>query len=135
MIWEVKRVLKERGTFLVSIPSEKILHPYIYPGLFTKRNFSEFLRLNSFQINRVVGWGQAAILSHWVKYLRERKNWLQNRLGDLVFYIGRKRNLLFRKRLGTPTSYAFCLNFVCINKKQRISRAEEVAFHTTPNHK
>lgn len=62
-IWEIKRVLKEKGLFIVSIPNSKILHPYVYPGLFELKNFKTFLQLNSFEIQKIIGWGQAAMLN------------------------------------------------------------------------
>ena len=54
-IWEIKRILKKDGIFIISIPNAKNLHPYIYPGLFKYRNFTNFLDLNSFEILRVPG--------------------------------------------------------------------------------
>lgn len=132
MIWEIKRALKENGRLLISIPSYKILHPYIYPGLFSKDNFTEFLKLNSLRVEKVAGWGQAAIFNRLLRSLRERKDWISNRLAEWIYYIGRKRGLLMRKRLGTPLCYAFCLNFMCRNIKKGISRVEEVALSTTP---
>ncbi|MBC8492896.1 MAG: class I SAM-dependent methyltransferase, partial [Chloroflexi bacterium] len=57
---EVRRVLKKEGLFLVSIPNPLLgssLHPYIYPGLFTRKYFQRFLVQNHFEIERIVGWG------------------------------------------------------------------------------
>ena len=133
MLWEIKRVLKEGGTLLISIPGEKVYHPFIYPGLFTRKNFTEFLESNGFQVSAAKGWGQAPLWAHWSRR-QAQKNvpWL-NVLVRLVYYVGRKRNLLMRKRFGTPLGDAYCLNFVCRNSKTGISRIEEVASQTTPH--
>ena len=56
---EVKRTLKQGGRFLVSIPNPMIGHPFIYPGLFTRRYFKDFLMINGMKITSVRGWGQA----------------------------------------------------------------------------
>ena len=132
MVWEIKRILKDQGTFLVSIPGSKVVHPFIYPGLFSRKNFSEFLEQNYFEIEKVTGWGQSPMLSHWEKKTREKGSGFGHILADIVYYIGRKRNLLMRKRFGTPLSRAYCVNFLCTNIKTRISRVEEVAARTTP---
>ena len=55
MIWEIKRVLKESGKLHISIPGEKVYHPFIYPGLFSRKKFSEFLENNAFGIERLKG--------------------------------------------------------------------------------
>ncbi|MBI3599652.1 MAG: class I SAM-dependent methyltransferase [Nitrospinae bacterium] len=54
---EIKRVLKPSGKLLVSIPNPMIGHPLIYPGLFTKRYFKEFLIVNGMKITNIRGWG------------------------------------------------------------------------------
>ena len=133
MLWEMKRVLKEGGTLLVSIPGERVYHPFIYPGLFTQKNFSEFLNSSACELKEVKGWGQAPLLAHWVERVRRRGGKLTNKIADMVFYVGRKRNLLMRKRLTTPLRWAYCLNFLCTNRKKKLSRVEEVAFATTPH--
>lgn len=133
LLWEIKRVLKDNGTLLISIPGEKVHHPFIYPGLFTKKNFSEFLSLNGFKIERTAGWGQAPLASHWSARVRQEGGKFLNFIADILFYIGRKRNLLMKKRLGTPLAYAYCLNFLCVNVKMTMSRVEEVARQTTPH--
>lgn len=132
MLWEIKRVLKEGGLLLISIPGEKVYHPFIYPGLFTRRNFSEFLASNGFPVTKVAGWGQAPLLSHWSRRQRLKANSFLNKIVDAVYFVGRKRNLLFRKRIGTPLACAYCLNFVCTNVKSIPSRTEQVASETTP---
>ncbi len=132
MLWELKRILKQGGTLVISIPGERVYHPFVYPGLFSRKNFSEFLRANGFVIEQVAGWGQAPLLDHWVRGVREGKNGALKGLAELVYWIGRKRNLLMRKRLGTPLRWAFCLNFICRNEKKSLSRVEEVARQTTP---
>ena len=132
MLWEIKRVVKEGGRLLISVPGERVYHPFIYPGLFTKTNFSEFLRLNGFEIQEVAGWGQAPLLNHWSRRVEGTTNRLIRWLAGVVFYLGRKRNLLFRKRLGTPMRWAYTVNFWCINHKKVVSRIEEVARESSP---
>ena len=132
MLWEIKRVLKEGGPLLISIPGERVYHPFIYPGLFTRRNFSDFLKFNAFSVQGVAGWGQAPLLSHWSKKAAENSNVFMRRLVSVIFYLGRKRNLFFRKRTGTPIRWAFCINFWCVNHKTALSRVEAVAHQTTP---
>ena len=132
MLWEIKRVLKESGMLLISIPGEQVYHPFIYPGLFTQKNFAEFLALSGFEVSAVKGWGQAPLLAHWSKRQSDKNiGWLNSLVG-FVWYLGRKRNVLLRKRLGTPIGWAYCLNFVCTNLKAGKSRIEEVATQTTP---
>ncbi len=133
MLWEIKRVLKSGGALLISIPGEAVYHPFIYPGLFTRRSFSEFLGVNSFEVLQIKGWGQAPMLAHWVKRVREGRNAWLKRVADLVYYVGRKRNLLFRKRLGTPLNVAYTVNFLCRNVPASHSRAETVGHLTTPD--
>ncbi len=132
MLWEIKRILKKDGALLISIPGERVYHPFIYPGLFTKKNFSEFLRSNGFEIDALRGWGQAPLLSHWSHAAAQSHSPFLSLLAKGIFYAGRKRNLLMRKHLRTPLYWAFCLNFLCRQDGKSISRVEEVARHTTP---
>jgi ubiquinone/menaquinone biosynthesis C-methylase UbiE len=133
MLWEIKRVVKEGGLLLISIPGEKVYHPFIYPGLFTQKNFREFLESSGFEVLKLSGWGQAPLLAHWRRRTMAGDNSLAKKFADLVFYAGRKRNLLFRKKLGTPLYWAYTLNFLCRNKKKDLSRIEEVARETHPD--
>lgn len=132
MIWEIKRVLKDGGELLISIPGERVHHPFVYPGLFTRKNFSEFLRLNALPVQKFAGWGQAPLLDHWSKRVEACGNPAARLLARAVYWIGRKRNLVMRKRLGTPLRWAFCVNFLCRNEKKPLTRVEEVARQTTP---
>jgi len=132
LLWEVKRVLRPDGNFLVSIPGEGVDHPFIYPGLFTRKNFSEFLSHSGFFVRKTLGWGQAPLLSRWSHRVHSRRGAWMRPLADVVDYIGRKRNLFMRKRIGTPLKFAYCLNFLCRNVKTGVSRVEEVARQTTP---
>ena len=133
MLWEIKRVLKENGALLISIPGEKVYHPFIYPGLFTKKNFSLFLEQSGFRVGKIAGWGQAPLWSHWSHRAREEGNLFSKWIERIVYFIGRKRNLLMRKHLGTPLACAYCLNFWCANLKKDLTRIEEVAGQTTPH--
>ena len=132
MLWEVKRILKEKGILLISIPGEKVYHPFIYPGLFAKKSFSMFLEQMGFHIERVSGWGQAPLLSHWSQRVRERRRGFLIFFERIIYFIGRKRNLFMRNHWNTPLTYAYCLNFWCVNFKKDHSRIEEVANQTTP---
>lgn len=108
---EIRRVLKPQGIFLISIPNPRILHPYFYPAIFTAKNFKQLLGLTSFKVERVVGWGQAVMFKKILNLLKE--GWLYT----IIYFIGRKLNLLMRNHLGTPLSFAHCFNFECINDK------------------
>lgn len=133
MLWEIRRVLKEGGTLLISIPGEKVYHPFIYPGLFTRKNFREFLEANGFRVRDVRGWGQAPMLAHWSKRVEKSGGAALKELAGFLFYVGRKRNMLMRKKLKwTPLSRAYTMNFVCECLPKRVSRIEEVAAETTP---
>jgi 2-polyprenyl-3-methyl-5-hydroxy-6-metoxy-1,4-benzoquinol methylase len=132
MIWEIKRVLKDGGDLLISIPGEAVYHPFIYPGLFTRRNFDKFLTLLAFDVLGVSGWGQAPMLAHWTHRVREGHNPFLLRLADVIYYIGRKRNLLFRKHLKTPLAICYTMNFLCRNHKSATSRVEKIGDLTTP---
>ena len=132
MLWEIKRVLKENGMLLISIPGEEVYHPFIYPGLFTKKNFTEFLGSNGLNVTGVKGWGQAPLWAHWSKRQSDKNDPWTRAFVSLVYYLGRKRNMFMRNQFGTPLANAYCLNFTCTNLKTRTSRIEEVAAQTTP---
>ena len=132
---EIKRVLKEEGLFITSIPNPKMLHPYIYPGLFTVNNFERFLELNSFEIIKIIGWGQIAMLNKTSKWLKLKNNVLAKNLTGFVHYLSRKRNTFLRNHLKTPLSYAHTINFVCINYKNKKTLLEKIAEQTTPKTK
>src|SRR6185295_2279765 len=133
MIWEIRRVLRDGGTLLISIPGEKVYHPFIYPGLFTRKNFREFLEANGFRVRAVRGWGQAPMLAHWAKRVEGTPNPAVRALAGFLYYVGRKRNMVMRKRLKwTPLSRAYTMNFVCEKVGKAVSRIEEVAHATTP---
>ncbi|MDP8212063.1 MAG: class I SAM-dependent methyltransferase [Candidatus Zapsychrus exili] len=128
-LFEIKRVLKENGLFIVSIPNPKSLHPYIYPGLFSVKSFKDFLGLTSFEILKVKGLGQAIMLNRFIRWLKKKD---LPYLANLIYFIGRKRNLLMRKHLGTPLNCSFMYVFVCLNHKKSKTLVEEVAEETTP---
>lgn len=67
---EIKRVLKKEGKLICSIPNPLTGHPYLYPGLFTYKNFCRFLNQNGFGIERKLGWGRSPLYSTWPKLLR-----------------------------------------------------------------
>lgn len=126
---EIRRILKPEGMFLVSIPNPKILHPYFYPAIFTINNFSQLLKLASFEIKQIAGWGQAVMFKRALNLLG--RGWLYN----IIYFIGRKLNLLMRNHLGTPLSFAHCFNFECINNKGTSSYPEiekELSLGTRP---
>jgi len=130
--YEIKRVLKEGGIFIASIPSPKIRHPYIYPGLFELKNFKRFLELCSFEIKEIRGWGQAAMFAGLSAWLKKQDNFLAECLERSIFYISRKRNLILRKRLKTPFSWSHLFNFICVNHKSDKNLVEKVAEGTLP---
>jgi SAM-dependent methyltransferase len=129
-ICEIKRVLKEKGTLIISIPNFKMLHPYIYPGLFKFKHFRDFLELNSFEIIQVKGWGQVAMLNRSSRWLKSKDNAFTQFLSKLIFYLSRKRNALMRNHLGTPLTYSHAWNFVCLNNKSDKNLLELVADKT-----
>jgi len=50
---EMKKVVKENGTIIISIPHEQITHNTIYPGLlYPESNFQEFLRQMALPVMR-----------------------------------------------------------------------------------
>jgi SAM-dependent methyltransferase len=59
-IEEIRRVLKPRGFFLISIPNPLIHHwpRLFYPGLFEEKAFCEFLMINEFKIHSKLNLGQ-----------------------------------------------------------------------------
>jgi len=132
-IWEIKRVLKENGIFIVSIPNPKILHPYLYPGLFCFKNFKTFLEINSFRILNIKGWGQAVMWSRFVRYFKSRDNALAGYASALIHFLSRKRNLLMRKHIGTPLGCWHSYNFVCVNHKEDKTLLERIAEETCPD--
>lgn len=132
MIWEIKRVLKEDGMLLISIPGEKVHHPFIYPGLFSKKNFVEFLECNGLKVRSVRGWGQAPLWDTWQRSKTRSGMPMVRVLARMVHYLGRKRNVLMRKHLGTPLRWAYTMNFECVSLKRERTRVEEVAALTTP---
>ncbi|MDD5270474.1 MAG: class I SAM-dependent methyltransferase [Candidatus Omnitrophica bacterium] len=132
-VWEMKRVLKEGGTFIASIPGPKVSHPYIYPGLFGIKNFREFLWANGFKILKVKGWGQSPAFTKAKKWLLEKETPIARNTADVLHYIGRKRNMIMRKHSGTPLNFSHCVNFVCLNRKQEKTLAARVAENTNPS--
>ncbi|MGD2279475.1 MAG: class I SAM-dependent methyltransferase [Candidatus Omnitrophota bacterium] len=132
-ILETKRVLKEGGTFIVSIPNSKILHPYIYPGLFEFRNFKHFLLLNHFKIICIKGWGQSVMFSRISRWLKFRNSILARSLERFIYYLSRKRNVLMRNHIGTPFIYSYSWNFICSNHKCDKTLLEHVAEYTNPS--
>jgi SAM-dependent methyltransferase len=53
---EIRRVLKENGKLICSVPNPKTGHPYLYPGLFEFSNFTRFLRQSGLRIDRIAHW-------------------------------------------------------------------------------
>jgi SAM-dependent methyltransferase len=53
---EIRRVLKQDGRFVCSIPNPLTGHPYLYPGLFQYKNFRQFLEQSGIEIERVAPW-------------------------------------------------------------------------------
>jgi SAM-dependent methyltransferase len=56
---EIRRVVRENGKLICSVPNPATGHPYLYPGLFDFSNFTDFLRQVGWQIERVEPWGWA----------------------------------------------------------------------------
>jgi len=131
-ILETKRVLKKGGLFIASIPNHKILHPYIYPGLFEFKNFKTFLSLNYFKIIDIQGWGQSIMFSKISRWLKLRNSIFARGLERFIYYLSRKRNGLMRNHIGTPVIYSYSWNFTCINHKCDKTLLERVAEGTSP---
>ena len=53
---QVRRVLKENAVFICSVPNPATGHPYLYPGLFSFPNFSQFLTQLGWRIEQVNPW-------------------------------------------------------------------------------
>jgi ubiquinone/menaquinone biosynthesis C-methylase UbiE len=134
-LWEIKRLLKENGTFIVSIPNTKTLHPYVYPGLFNLKNFKLFLELNSFEVISIRGWGQCIMGNKIYRQLKSINNRVAKITAAFLYYLGRKRNAFMRNHTGTPLKYSACWNFVCTNHKTDANLVEKVAEKTRQNNK
>lgn len=113
---EIKRVLKEEGLFLVSIPNPKMIHPKCYPALFTLKGFKEFLKINDFNIRGIKGWGQALMLNKLLHRHKDKNGRLNKFIYGFFYQLTRRRNKVLRA-IGTPLTYAHCFNFECINRK------------------
>jgi 2-polyprenyl-3-methyl-5-hydroxy-6-metoxy-1,4-benzoquinol methylase len=124
---EIKRILKENGLFIVSIPNDISLHPYVYPGLFGFKNFSKFLGLFSFEIIGIKGWGQTAMFTASARYLESKNNSLTNNMAAFIKYLERKINCFMRNHVGTPLSLSACWNFICVSRKMSRTPVEMVA--------
>ncbi|MEW6170262.1 MAG: class I SAM-dependent methyltransferase [Candidatus Omnitrophota bacterium] len=129
---EINRVLKDKGLFITSIPNPKMLHPYIYPGLFTVNNFKNFLELNSFKITKITGWGQIAMFNKASRWLKSKNNTWAKSFAGFIHYLSRKRNAFLRNHLKTPLGYSHAINFVCINYKTNKTILEKLAEETIP---
>jgi len=114
---EIRRVLKKKGRFLISIPNPKTMHPYFYPSIFTINNLKELLSLTSFSVIRIAGWGQVILFRKLLDLLKKKEDFLNKKIYNVIYYIGRKINMIMRKYFRTPLSYAHCFNFECINMK------------------
>ncbi|MEM2351978.1 MAG: class I SAM-dependent methyltransferase [Thermoproteota archaeon] len=55
-LMEMRRVLKNKGKLICSVPNPWTGHPYLYPGLFEFKYFRKFLLQCGFQITRVEPW-------------------------------------------------------------------------------
>jgi SAM-dependent methyltransferase len=69
-ILEMRRVLKNGGTFVCSVPNPVWGHIMLYPGLFEYQNFRNFLEQSDFAIQRVEPWEWAPremILPVWLR--------------------------------------------------------------------
>src|ERR1700733_1230396 len=53
---EIRRVLKENGKLICSVPNPKTGHPYLYPGLFEFSNFRRFLGQSGLRVDRIEPW-------------------------------------------------------------------------------
>jgi SAM-dependent methyltransferase len=53
---EVRRVLRDSGRFICSVPNPLTGHPYLYPGLFEYANFRKFLGQGGFRVRCVRYW-------------------------------------------------------------------------------
>jgi ubiquinone/menaquinone biosynthesis C-methylase UbiE len=53
---EIRRVLKEKGRLICSVPNPLTGHPYLYPGLFEFKFFCRFLQQCGFRIVQIEPW-------------------------------------------------------------------------------
>lgn len=68
---EIRRVLKEDARLVCSVPNPATGHPYLYPGLFSFLNFTEFLNQLGWRIERIEPWEWAPRESILPKVLRK----------------------------------------------------------------
>jgi SAM-dependent methyltransferase len=129
---EMKRVLRDGGMLVVSIPNPKSLHEYVYPGLFAFEAFQLFLEQSGFKVVSRQGWGQTGMLNRLRNALLLNNSAVSRWLAGLIYLINRKRNALFRNHLGTPESFCHCLNYIGINNKTVGGQLERVAATTKP---
>lgn len=113
---EVRRVLRDNGRFLCSVPNPRTGHPYLYPGLFEYKNFRRFLEQSAFTIDRVVPWQWAPRESILPKALRQnavlRSRWVAGGVRKVI----EKFCLAF----GAFPAFSYWLwNFDCRNEKSK----------------
>lgn len=123
---EIKRVLKKEGNFLVSIPNSKMVHAKCYPALFTLNGFTEFLKINGFDIKKTKGWGQTLMFNKLLYRHKDKKSRVSRLIYGFFYQLTRRRNKIF-KALGTPLIYAHCFNFECINHKGSAGPLQQAA--------
>jgi len=116
-IKEIKRVLKDNGILLISIPNPVLGHDYYYPGLFEVSSFKKFLLQNDFKIQKIIPWGQGLKTNFLMHRLHNvKRNIIEEAFYKVLYYLIRKRNMLFKK-IGTPLRYSHCINFYCVSYK------------------
>lgn len=129
-IMEIRRVLKENGIFIVSVPNPWTGHLYIYPGLFEFRFFRQFLDQVNLRIERIEPYEWApreTILPKKLKHVRPlRSRYVAGVLRRIV-------EKVFRTMGYFPWFCYWCWTFECRNENKGLpSVLEQQAEQTRP---
>jgi len=89
---EIKRLIKETGRIIISIPNPLTGHYQIYPSLYTYKNFKEYLRINNYKIIKFKNYGIRPPFYHILIKNKNIKTSVNNqvenfKLGEYIYKI------------------------------------------------
>ena len=129
-VLEIRRVLKEQGILICSVPNPWTGHLYLYPGLFEFANFRHFLRQFGFRILRVEPWQWAPRETILPRPLR-RVWFLRSRY--VAGVVRRAVERTWRAAGGFPWFCYWLWTFECVNEnKQAPTVLAQQASQTRP---